>query len=242
MVKTAGTVFEATRNVQWRTRRLRAATIREPACYCMVTASEAVMRNARKPHPEWGYLAPAPSVFPAVRTALIASAIGAIGGAAVVISLIERPVSNEGHASIAAHAVFSSGPTITPSPALPKLEAHTQDQAAATAGAGLQPTAVAGTTGGVPNPQNPNEPISPIRSAPRSAASAAIPPTAAAAIAKVDAVPTVAPASVAESPTGKQRLTRNEARKRWHRFRHRRLFDDYGGRAWRYGGAMHDEW
>lgn len=198
------------------------------------------MRNARKPHPEWGYLAPAPSVFPVVRNALIASVIGAIGGAAVVISLIERPVSNEGNASIAVHAVFSGGPAIMTSPALPKLQARTQDQAAGTAGAGLRPTAVAGTTGGIPNPQNPNEPISPIRSAPRSAASAEIPPTAAAAIAKADVVPTVAPAPMAESTTGKQRLTRNEARKRW--YRHRRLFDEYGRRAWRYRGTMHDEW
>lgn len=70
------------------------------------------MRSAGNFHPEWGYLAPAPSFMRTVRVALVATAIGAVAGAVVVVSLVERPGSNDDTA-IAAHALLTRAPAIT---------------------------------------------------------------------------------------------------------------------------------
>jgi len=53
------------------------------------------MGHSRNFNPEWGYLAPAPSFLRTVRMTVIAAAIGAIAGAAVVFSLVERPAADE---------------------------------------------------------------------------------------------------------------------------------------------------
>ena len=53
------------------------------------------MRLARNFNPEWGYLAPAPSFMRTLRIALVAGAVGATGGAAVVFSLVEPPAAEE---------------------------------------------------------------------------------------------------------------------------------------------------
>lgn len=45
-------------------------------------------------HPEWGYLAPAPSFMRTARVVAVATAIGATAGAAVVLSLAGRPPSD----------------------------------------------------------------------------------------------------------------------------------------------------
>jgi hypothetical protein len=50
------------------------------------------MRFAGNFHPEWGYLAPAPSFLRTARVALVAAAVGATAGAGVVLSLTDRPV------------------------------------------------------------------------------------------------------------------------------------------------------
>jgi hypothetical protein len=42
-------------------------------------------------HPEWGYLAPAPSLMRTARVAMVAMAVGATAGAGVVLSLVDRP-------------------------------------------------------------------------------------------------------------------------------------------------------
>jgi hypothetical protein len=49
------------------------------------------MRFAGNFHPEWGYLAPAPSFMRTARIVVVATAIGATAGAAVVLSLVDRP-------------------------------------------------------------------------------------------------------------------------------------------------------
>lgn len=69
------------------------------------------MRSAGNFHPEWGYLAPAPSFMRTVRIALVATAIGAVAGAVVVVSLVERPGSND-NTAIAAHALLTRAPVI----------------------------------------------------------------------------------------------------------------------------------
>ena len=67
------------------------------------------MRSAGNFNPEWGYLAPAPSCMRTARVVLVATAIGATAGAAVVLSLIDRPAAEgDKTASIAAHAIVTS--------------------------------------------------------------------------------------------------------------------------------------
>lgn len=67
------------------------------------------MRSAGNFNSEWGYLAPAPSFMRTVRVVLVATAIGATAGAAVVLSLIDRPsIDHDKTASIAAHAIVTS--------------------------------------------------------------------------------------------------------------------------------------
>jgi|GEM_PF-1976216 len=67
------------------------------------------MRSAGNFNSEWGYLAPAPSFMRTARVVLVATAIGATAGAAVVLSLIDRPTArHDKTASIAAHAIVSS--------------------------------------------------------------------------------------------------------------------------------------
>ena len=79
------------------------------------------MRSAGNFNSEWGYLAPAPSFMRTARVVLVATAIGATAGAAVVVSLIDRPaVERDKTASIAAHAIVTSvqaaPASATPSP------------------------------------------------------------------------------------------------------------------------------
>jgi len=53
------------------------------------------MRPARYSHPEWGYLAPAPSFMRTVRIVVTAVAVGACAGAATAVSLIDRSGADE---------------------------------------------------------------------------------------------------------------------------------------------------
>lgn len=70
------------------------------------------MRSAGNFHPEWGYLAPRPSFVRTLRIALVATAIGATAGAAVVVSLVARPGSSTADSSIAAHALVTGVPAV----------------------------------------------------------------------------------------------------------------------------------
>jgi hypothetical protein len=53
------------------------------------------MRHAGNFNAEWGYLAPAPSFLRTARLVIVAAAIGATAGAAVVFSLVDRPEAEE---------------------------------------------------------------------------------------------------------------------------------------------------
>ena len=97
------------------------------------------MRSAGNFHPEWGYLAPAPSFRRTVRTALVATAIGAVAGAVVVVSLVERPGSNDDTA-IAAHALLTRAPAVTTPTAAARVEAPAVAKAVPVAGP-TQPSA-----------------------------------------------------------------------------------------------------
>ena len=79
------------------------------------------MRSAGNFNSEWGYLAPAPSFMRTARIVLVATAIGATAGAAVVLSLIDHPAAERDKtASITAHAIVTSAQaapaTTTPPP------------------------------------------------------------------------------------------------------------------------------
>src|ERR1700744_993994 len=80
------------------------------------------MRSAGNFSPEWGYLAPAPSFMRTARVVLVATAVGATAGAAVVLSLVERPATGEATA-VAAHAIVTSVQAAaipaTPAPSVP---------------------------------------------------------------------------------------------------------------------------
>ncbi len=64
------------------------------------------MRLAGNFNPEWGYLAPAPSLLRTIRIALVAGAVGATAGAAVVFSLVEKPAAEE---LVASRTLVQSG-------------------------------------------------------------------------------------------------------------------------------------
>jgi|SRR5580704_12260235 hypothetical protein len=67
------------------------------------------MRSASNFSPEWGYLAPAPSFMRTARIVLVATAVGATAGAAVVLSLMDHPSTDGSNtSSIAAHAIVTS--------------------------------------------------------------------------------------------------------------------------------------
>jgi hypothetical protein len=58
------------------------------------------MSFAARLHPEWGFIAVAPSLISTARTAVIAAGMGAIAGALVVLKLV-APASTTGEVSLA---------------------------------------------------------------------------------------------------------------------------------------------
>ena len=53
------------------------------------------MRHAANFNPEWGYFAPVPSFVRTARLVIVTAAIGATAGAAVVFSLVDRPLAEQ---------------------------------------------------------------------------------------------------------------------------------------------------
>lgn len=82
------------------------------------------MRSAGNFNPEWGYLAPAPNFVRTVRIVVVAAAIGATAGAAVVFSLTDHSGAGESVAArtmaVESPAAPDGGVTISaPAPAAP---------------------------------------------------------------------------------------------------------------------------
>jgi hypothetical protein len=100
------------------------------------------MRFAGNFHPEWGYLAPAPNVMRTARIVVVATAIGATAGAAVVLSLAERSapgaVADAGKTLVVVHSLVQ--PAEAAAPAAPAASAPV---AAAMPTAVLAPVATA---------------------------------------------------------------------------------------------------
>jgi len=176
------------------------------------------MRSAGNFHPEWGYLAPAPSFMRTVRIALVATTIGATAGAIVVVSLVERPGSNDDNSSIAAHALVTSAPVIaapaaagpvkineSAAAASPTPQQSPQRRAEApapTATSTLMPSAVATAKKAEADPST-----AVVASAPIAAAEAD------STLAAADADAAAADATVAKKPASKKH--RYEAARRW---------------------------
>jgi len=108
------------------------------------------MRSADNFNPEWGYLAPAPNFLRTARIALVAAAIGATSGGAVVYALVEPPSAED--ASVAARTLVRSSDstlaagTVSPAqaviPAQPHIAASALGAAPEQAG-GSNPTSTA---------------------------------------------------------------------------------------------------
>ncbi len=67
-----------------------------------------MMRSTGNFSPEWGYLAPAPSILRTIRVVLVATVVGATAGAGVVLSLVDHSSAEGEHVSVAAHAIVTS--------------------------------------------------------------------------------------------------------------------------------------
>jgi hypothetical protein len=134
------------------------------------------MRSAGNFNPEWGYLAPAPSFMRTARVVVVATAVGATAGAAVVLSLIEHPTVETNNTAIAAHAIVTSVQAATPPVASVGKAATTTVAPPAIAAAPLPAPAVS------PPPVIANQ-----SQVPPAGAAASVPPTSA-------SVPVAAPA------------------------------------------------
>jgi hypothetical protein len=103
------------------------------------------MRSAGNFHPDWGYLAPAPSFMRTARIVLVATAIGATAGAAVMISLVPHSATDAANAPIAAHALVTSVPVVAEVPAPAPLDETVAAQPLAPAAPQMQAAALPGS-------------------------------------------------------------------------------------------------
>jgi hypothetical protein len=86
------------------------------------------MRHASNFNPEWGYLAPAPSFARTARVVVVAGAVGATAGAAVVFSLVDRPAAEESVAARTLVQPVASTSTTVSTPAAARPQAEDQRQ------------------------------------------------------------------------------------------------------------------
>jgi hypothetical protein len=117
------------------------------------------MRHVGNFNPEWGYLAPAPSLLRTARVFLVAAAIGGTTSAAVVFSLMDRPAAET---TVAARTLVLSAEPSLSAPAT-KLIAQQPAQSALnsvspTPGAeAMGPHAAAGAAHATAGPVAPSE-------------------------------------------------------------------------------------
>jgi hypothetical protein len=84
------------------------------------------MRHAGNFNPEWGYIAPAPNLLRTARVFVVAAAIGAMASAAVVFSLMDRPVAET---SVAARTLVQPVEPTLPmrnAPLVPQLQTQSE--------------------------------------------------------------------------------------------------------------------
>jgi hypothetical protein len=92
-------------------------------------------------HPEWGYLAPAPSFMRTARIVAVATAIGATAGGAVVLSLAgsgtSGPQADAGMQLVVVHSLVQPAEAAVPSAT--QLQARATPEAPVKAQSGMQP-------------------------------------------------------------------------------------------------------
>jgi hypothetical protein len=147
------------------------------------------MRSAGNFSTEWGYLAPAPSFARTARVVLVATAIGAIAGAGVVFSLVDRPAEPE-KTPLAGRAIVTS--VRATAIASPTLAANGP--------------AVTGGAASAALPSSPTQSPANLE-APRSAVAVTMPPTPPASPTSPTA-PRIAPPIAASSPIAAPALAR----------------------------------
>src|ERR1700720_2075156 len=76
------------------------------------------MRHAKNFHPEWGFLAPAPSFLRTMRTVLVATAVGATAGGGVVLSVVGY---SAGQTSVAERTLVRPVPAVPTSVSAPQI-------------------------------------------------------------------------------------------------------------------------
>ena len=81
------------------------------------------MRHVMNFHPEWGCLAPAPSLIRTMRTVLVATAVGAVAGGGVVLSLADH--SAGGQTSVAERTLVRPYPAVSSSVSAPQTNPQT---------------------------------------------------------------------------------------------------------------------
>jgi hypothetical protein len=166
------------------------------------------MRSAGNFHPEWGYLAPTPSFARTLRVALVATAIGATAGAAVVVSLVAHPASGStADSSIAAHALVTGAPAVNPVSAT-AAPAPAQPAPAPAQAAAVAPPAAAASAAAVAGAAN-----APNGAAPAEVAHVEEPAAAPPAHEDAALVPEAAPSK--KTVTKKHRASGYEAIRRW---------------------------
>jgi hypothetical protein len=101
-----------------------------------------MMRSTGNFSPEWGYLAPAPSMLPTVRVLLVATAIGATAGAGVVLSLVDHSVGDGDKVAVAARAIVVTSVQAAPVQAPVMSEATIAPEIAPAAAAPVAQTPV----------------------------------------------------------------------------------------------------
>ena len=126
------------------------------------------MRSAGNFNSEWGYLAPVPSFMRTVRVVLVATAIGATAGAAVVLSLIDRPATAEHDrtASITAHAIVTSAQA-NPAAAAPTPSSGLAAPVGVTSAVSATSAATAQAQSSVPGAPQVKSPVVPPSAAPQ---------------------------------------------------------------------------
>ena len=81
------------------------------------------MRHVMNFHPEWGCLAPAPSLIRTMRTVFVATAVGAVAGGGVVLSLADH--SAGGQTSVAERTLVRPYPAVSSSVSAPQTNPQT---------------------------------------------------------------------------------------------------------------------
>jgi len=99
------------------------------------------MRSTGNFSPEWGYLAPTPSILRTVRVVLVATAIGATAGAGVVLSLVDHSVGDGDKVAVAARAIVVTSVQAAPIQAPAMSEAKIAPKVAPPAVAAVAPVA-----------------------------------------------------------------------------------------------------